>query len=578
MKNLAKTPEPVPSEIPKRKFWGWGLADQVVSPDEQKMLGASIAARYEGASIKEVSAPQVSDFDLAAPRIAVPQKLAHIVTDDTEERLIHAYGKSFADCARMLMRHVPNPPDLIAYPRTEEDIAALLDWADGANVAVIPFGGGSSVCGGVEADVGDSYDAVLIVDMAAMNQVLEIDKVSRAARFQAGIYGPQLEASLKPHGLTLRHFPQSFEFSTLGGWIATRGGGHYASLYTHIDDFVESTRTITPRGLLETRRLPGSGAGPSADRMMIGSEGTLGFITEAWMRLQDRPTFRASAAVSFPSMTRGAAAVRALSQSGLFPTNCRLIDAAEAQNSGAGDGSSALMVLGFESADHPLGPWMERALELVADHGGQFDVEAVKRSMAPPKPAASTSEDDAEHRQGAAGQWRNAFIRAPYYRETLVGLGVIVDTFETAITWDRFEAFYKGVTEGMEDVIKRVTGREGRVTCRFTHIYPDGPAPYFTFQVLGAEDGNLALMLERWREIKMAANAVVTGLGGTVTHHHSVGRDHRPGYEAQTSELYRTTLAAAKNNLDPKGILNPGVLIDPVGRKVGQTGMLRPKT
>lgn len=568
-----KNQQPVPPEIPTRKFWGWGLADQVVSTDEQKMLGGAMAARYADASIKEVSAPQVSDFDLRAPRIAVPQKLAHIVTDDTQERLIHAYGKSFADCARMLMRHVPNPPDLIAYPRTEEDVCALLDWADGHNVAVIPFGGGSSVCGGVEADVGDSYDGVLVVDMAAMNQILEIDKTSRAARFQAGIYGPQLEAALKPHGLTLRHFPQSFEYSTLGGWIATRGGGHYASLYTHIDDFVESTRTITPQGPLETRRLPGSGAGPSADRMMIGSEGTLGFITEAWMRLQDRPTFRASAAVSFPSMTKGAAAVRALSQSGLFPTNCRLIDAAEAQNSGAGDGSAALMVLGFESADHPLGPWMERALELVADHGGQFDAEAVKRSMAPPEPAS----DNSEHRQGAAGQWRNAFIRAPFYREVLVGLGVIVDTFETAITWDRFDAFYKGVTNDMEDVIKRVTGREGRVTCRFTHIYPDGPAPYFTFQVLGAEDGNLALMLERWREIKIAANAVVTDRGGTVTHHHSVGRDHRPGYEAQTSELYRATLAAAKNRLDPKGILNPGVLIDPVGRAVGQTGILRPQ-
>lgn len=570
-----KNQHPVPPTLPKRKFWGWGLADQVVSADEQEMLGQSIATRYPHASLKAVAAPQVSDFELRAPRIAVPQTLAHIVTDDTEERLIHAYGKSFADCARMLMRHVPNPPDLIAYPRTEEDISVLLDWADTNNVAVIPFGGGSSVCGGVEADVGDTYDATLIVDMAALDQILEIDKTSRAARFQAGIYGPQLEAGLKPHGLTLRHFPQSFEFSTLGGWIATRGGGHYASLYTHIDDFVESTRTVTPQGLLETRRLPGSGAGPSADRMIIGSEGTLGLITEAWMRLQDRPTFRASAAVSFPTMTKGAEAVRALSQSGLFPTNCRLIDAAEAQNSGAGDGSSALMVLGFESADHPLEAWMTRALELAADHGGVYDTEAVKRSMAPPKAASDDSEPTSEHRQGAAGQWRNAFIRAPYYREVLVGLGIIVDTFETAITWDRFDAFYAGVTNQMQDVIKRVTGQEGRVTCRFTHIYPDGPAPYFTFQVLGAEDGNLALMLERWREIKMAANVIVTELGGTVTHHHSVGRDHRPGYEAQTSGLFRDALAAAKNRLDPKGILNPGVLIDPVGRKVGQTGILR---
>ena len=176
---------------------------------------------------------------------------------------------------------------------------------------------------------------------------------------------------------------------------------------------------------------------------------------------------------------------------------------------------------------------------------------------------------------GAAGQWRNAFIRAPFYREVLVGLGIIVDTFETAITWDRFDEFYNGVTNQMQDAIKRITGHEGRVTCRFTHIYPDGPAPYFTFQVPGAEDGNLALMLERWREIKIAANAVVTDLGGTVTHHHSVGRDHRPGYEAQTSDVFRAALGAAKHELDPSGLLNPGVLIDPVGRKVGQAGILR---
>ena len=564
---------PVVPAGPKRKFWGWGLADEGVSAAERKSLGAAVAGRYDGASLREVAPPQVSDFDLPPSRLAIPASLSSLVTDNPEERLIHAYGKSFADCARMLMRHVPNPPDLIAYPRNEEDVSALLDWADGKNVAVIPFGGGSSVCGGVEPDVGDEYAGTLVIDMLAMNQILEIDKTSRAARFQAGIYGPQLEAGLKPHGLTLRHFPQSFEFSTLGGWIATRGGGHYASLYTHIDDFVEATRTITPQGLLETRRLPGSGAGPSADRMIIGSEGTLGLITEAWMRLQDRPTFRASAAVGFATMEAGAEAVRALSQSGLFPTNCRLIDAAEAKNSGAGDGTLALLVLGFESADHPLGPWMERALELVSDHGGLFDREAVNRSMQPKEAA----EGEAEHRQGAAGQGRNAFIRAPYYREVLVGLGIIVDTFETAITWDRFGDFYKGVTGQMHEAIKRITGHEATVTCRFTHIYPDGPAPYFTFQVLGAEDGNLALMLERWREIKIAANAVVTDLGGTVTHHHSVGRDHRPGYEIQTSELFRETLGAAKQRLDPGGILNPGVLIDPVGRKVGQSGILRPR-
>src|ERR1019366_5664066 len=287
---------------------------------------------------------------------------------------------------------------------------------------------------------GDSYAGSLVIDVQHMNRVVEIDRLSRAARIQAGALGPEIEEQLRPHGLTLRHFPQSFQLSTRGGWIATRSGGHFASLYTHIDDFVESTTTVTPAGVLETRRLPGSGAGPSPDRMIIGSEGVLGVIVEAWMRLQDRPTHQASASVAFPGMAAATSAVRALSQSGLFPSNCRLLDPTEARNNGVGDGTMAILVLGFESADHPLDAWMRRALELVGDHQGQFDAAAVARSLAPPG-------GPAEHRQGAAGQWRNAFIRMPYYRDLMVALGVITDTFETSITWDRFETLYEGVRE-----------------------------------------------------------------------------------------------------------------------------------
>ena len=208
---------------------------------------------------------------------------------------------------------------------------------------------------------------------------------SRAARS-----GRRSRRQLKPHGLTLRHFPQSFEYSTLGGWIATRSGGHFASLYTHIDDLVESLRVVTPNGVIETRRLPGSGAGPSPDRMFIGSEGILGVISQAWMRLQAKPTFRAGGSVKFASFFAAAQAVRAIAQAGLYPSNCRILDPREAYNTGAGDGSVAIMVLAFESGDHPLDAWMKRALECCADHGG----------------VAETGGADA-HRDGAAGLWRN---------------------------------------------------------------------------------------------------------------------------------------------------------------------------
>jgi alkyldihydroxyacetonephosphate synthase len=312
---------------------------------------------------------------------------------------------------------------------------------------------------------------------------------------------------------------------------------------------------VTPAGILATRRLPGSGAGPSPDRLMIGSEGVLGVIVEAWMRLQDRPVHQASASIAFSTMASATAAVRALSQSGLYPTNCRLLDPAEAANNGVGDGASAILVLGFESADHPLDAWMKRALELAHDHGGR-------------------RQGDGDHRQGPAGQWRNAFIRMPYLRDLMVALGLITDTFETAITWDRFEALYEGVRGRTAAVIREVCGHEATVSCRFTHVYPDGPAPYFSYSALGSSTGNLSDSLAKWREIKQATSDIVVDLGGTVTHHHAVGRDHRSGYEAQSPPLFRAALAAAKTSLDPAGILNPGVLIDPLGRPVGRRGAL----
>ncbi len=563
-----------PDTLSRRKtlrFWGWGYEDEDLSTAERDLV-RNHAGRYSADGLVETAAPTIDEFDLPAPRATAPASLEPIISTTPYDRLVHAHGKSYPDGVRMLMREVPNAPDMVAFPRDEQAISDVLDWASGANVAVIPYGGGTSVCSGVEAAVGGSYDATLSLDLQYFDKVLEIDRTSRAARIQAGANGPELEAQLKPHGLTLRFFPQSFELSTLGGWIATRAGGHYASLYTHIDDLVESTRTVTPRGLMESRRLPGSGAGPSHDRMMLGSEGTLGVITEAWMRLQDRPTFRASASVTFATMDKAVGAVRALSQSGLYPTNCRLLDETEVAFNSLGEGP--LVVLGFESADHPLDAWMARALELVADYGGSYDSDAVARSMARSMAPREDSKGDAEHLKGAAGAWRNAFIRMPYYRNLTMAMGLIGDTFETATTWDNFERLYLGAKEQVGDVITRVTGQPARVSCRFTHIYPDGPAPYFTFATLGTATGDLHEALSKWREIKAACNDAIVGLGGTVTHHHAVGRDHRSGYEAQSAPLFRETLAAAKQSLDPQGILNPGVLIDPKGRDVGITGAM----
>ncbi len=535
----------------KRKFWGWGYADEILSDQEDKNVEERILGRFSLSEVETIPVPKAQDIQLIKPRIVPPRSLRKTFSTDHLERLNHSYGKSFPDVARAMLGLFPNPPDLIALPHNQEDVINILDWSDQNNIAVIPYGGGSSVCGGVETDVGDSYSGVISLDLRNLNQVLEIDQESRAARIQAGIFGPALEAELKQSNLTLRHFPQSFEHSTLGGWIATRSGGHFATLYTHIDDFVESTTMITPKGVVESRRLPGSGAGPSPDRMVIGSEGILGVITEAWMRLQERPKFRASCPVLFDDYSKALKATQLISQSALFPANCRLLDANEALFNGAGDGSKHLLILSFESADHEMSIWLERALEIASDVGGQFELSQEKESDA--------------HKTGASGTWRNSFIRAPYYREASVRRGIIQDTFETSITWDKGFNFIESLKEKASKAIKEISGKNSTVTCRLTHTYPDGLAPYFSYTAYATP----STMIDVWREIKLVTNEMCIEEGGTVTHHHAVGRDHRiKGYDLQRSEGFKNMLSAAKKEVDPSSILNPGVLIDPDNKKI----------
>ncbi|MEA2313338.1 MAG: alkyldihydroxyacetonephosphate synthase [Solirubrobacteraceae bacterium] len=504
---------------------------------------APLLAERLGIEIGDVEEPvALESIELPAPRVAAPAALADICSTDKHARASHALGKSYADVVRGFRGRFEHPPDLVALPRDESDVERLLEWCSSERVAAIPYGGGTSVVGGVTPQIGSQHNGVLSIDLRALERVLEVDSVSRSARIQAGASGPRLEAQLAEHGLTLRHFPQSFEFSTLGGWIATRAAGHFATLWTHIEDFVESVRAITPTGAWASRRLPGSGAGVSPDRMLAGSEGTLGVITEAWLRVQPSPTHRRSAGVRFASFMTAAECVRIISQSGLHPSNCRLLDPGEAQLTMAGDGSHALLVLGFESTDHPVDAQMQRALELCAENGGAVS--------------------DAGARAGgdAVSSWREAFLGAPYVRDTLVALGVLGETFETSITWERFPAFHERVSAAATQAAREACGSEARVFCRFTHVYPDGPAPYFTV-VARARRGD---EIEQWETIKRAASEEILAAGGTITHHHAVGREHRSWYDRQRPDPFAAALSAAKAAVDPAGIMNPGVLIDPL--------------
>ena len=470
--------------------------------------------------------------------------LADFCSDSTYERAAHSYGKAFRDVWRGLNGIFPNPPDYVAFPKSEEQIEILMDYASANHVSLVPFGGGSSVCGGVEPTVNTGYKGVISVDMKHFNQVLEIDKKSRSAHIQAGMFGPAIEAALKPQGLTLRHYPQSFEFSTLGGWIATRSGGHFATLYTHIDEFVQNVSVISPKGKLQSRRLPGSGAGPSEERLFAGSEGILGIITSAWMRLQDIPVHKKTVTVAFPNFDNGAEAARTLAQSGLHPSNARLVDPIEAFTNGLGDGRSAVLIVGFESHQRPVDYWMKEALMICKDHGGVWD----------------NAWQESKGRSEKGDTWKKAFLLAPYLRDEMVKLGMVIETFETAITWDQYPVFYKQVKKAAQDAINKHCGA-GMITCRFTHIYPDGPAPYFTVLAKG-EKGK---QLTQWDAIKKAVSESIIANGGTITHHHAVGRDHRPFYQKQQSPLFGDMLNAAKESVDPAWILNPGVLIDEPG-------------
>jgi alkyldihydroxyacetonephosphate synthase len=472
----------------RRRHWGWGYEDDPVGE------GAAELAAHLGFGSTELERP--------APLKVDP------------DRALHAHGSSYLDVVRALRGDFPHLPDVVVRPDDEAGVLRALERADAEDLAVTPFGGGTSVVGGV-----DPVSGGMSLDLGRLDRVLEVDTVSRAARIEAGATGPRIEEQLAEHGMTLRFFPQSFERSTLGGWIATRAAGHFATGPTHIDDLVESIRAVTVGGeVWESRRLPASGAGPSPDRLLLGSEGTLAVITEAWVRIRPRDEPRWSARVELDDFTTGLELVRELVQSGMRPSNCRLVEAREAQLTLSGDRTT--LHLGFEGSCEPV----ERARVLCERHGRVIE--------------------------GAGGAWRDAFVRAPHLRDTLVAMGVLTETFETAVTWERLP--------GLIDEVRAAVGWVGMVYCRITHAYPDGAAPYFTV-VAPARRGDEEA---QWAEIKRAAADAVLAAGGTITHHHAVGRDHRPWYDRQRPEPFATALRAAKAALDPDGRLNPGVLLD----------------
>lgn len=523
----------------RRKIWGWGYEGESASPNAIAFAEASLGAFF-GGSGSRATPPEAESVALSAPRFRPPTTLEDLFDASAHARLVHALGRSYVDLARATRGRFTHAPDFVALPRDEGDVVRILDFAATANVAVIPFGGGTSVCGGVEPQVGPTFTGTISLDLGRLSGIDEVDETSLCANILAGTLGPELEAALKPRSLTLRHFPQSFEMSTLGGWIATRAAGHFATLYTHIDDLVQSVRVVAPSGSLQTRRLPGSGAGPQPDRLFIGSEGALGVITSAWVRIFRKPEHRAVATVRFDSFERGLTALREVVQSGLHPSNCRLIDPAEALVAGTPSGDQSLLFLAFESAAFPQEGLLRSALEIARAAGGVAD-------------EPNGSNDAPAGRDAAADSYKSAFFRAPYLRDEIILRGIFAETYETAAPWSKVEALDAAVRAA----VARLDLGPHLFARRITHVYRDGCAPYYTLLARARPDDELAMAADVKRAI---TDAILDG-GGTSTHHHAVGRDVMPWYERERPQLFAGALEAAKRSLDPRWIMNPGVLL-----------------
>jgi alkyldihydroxyacetonephosphate synthase len=523
--------------VKTRSHWHWGFVEDFPDEAARDALAARAAFMMPAlAARKPEELPSIARISLHNARIGIPRALAHCATTDTAIRVMHASGKGYRDVVRAFRGEFPYAPDVVVTPEREEDIAAAFELCGETGAAFVPFGGGTSVVSGVTYD---GARPIVSVDLANLRRVIDVDETSRLVRIEAGATGPDLEAQLASHDLSLRFYPQSFELSTLGGWIATRAGGHFATGPTHIDDLVASVRMVSPSSAFETKTFPASGAGPDPNRVVIGSEGALGVITAATLRAFRRPVHRARTTVFFDDVARAIEAAREIAQAGLFPSNCRVIDRHEALFTGVSADKSALL-LAFESHDHEVDESMDRALHIAVRAGGAPD--PVRREHRKKKLRGEAS---------AAETYRAAFLRGPYWQSALVPYGAMVDTFETACTWSRFDELDRQVRAALAP-------HDAMVAMRFSHVYADGPAPYYTFGV-ACERGE---EIERHEIIKRDVSDAIERAGATITHHHAVGRLHRPWYERERPASFGDVLRAVKRVLDPQSIMNPGVLLE----------------
>jgi alkyldihydroxyacetonephosphate synthase len=532
------------------KWWGWG--DPSVEPALDAEALAVLRERI-GELEAWPLARELDAFELPSaeelPRALIDAVGEESVFADDEDRLRHATGRGYVDLARLRNGTLGAAPDAVVMPPTTEALRRVIDVCGAEGIAIVPFGGGTSVVGGVEPLRG-THGRVISLDLGALRDV-EVDARSLTARLGAGLRGPEAEAALGQHGLTLGHFPQSFEYATIGGFAATRSAGQASSGYGRFDALVSSVRLVAPGDELSTLATPHTAAGPALRELVIGSEGVIGVIPDVTVRMRPAPKVRRYEAWMAESFEAGAEIVRTLAQGSGLPEIIRVSDEEETEGTLALSGPRGLSGRLF---DRYLGLRGRRggALTIVGFEG---DEESVARRRALSVRALRAG-GAAYLGQAAGRSWEHGRYQGPYLRDTLMGMGAMVETLETSHTWSRFGELHAAVGGAIRGALERQE-TPGLVFCHLSHAYPDGASLYFTF-ISRARRG---AELEQWAAVKRAASQAIVAHGGTITHHHAIGRDHAPYMEAEVGKTGIDVLRAVKEQLDPANIMNPGKLL-----------------
>ena len=533
---------------------GWGLYD---APD---VLGENAADIWEWLGkhfgigvLPDTPAVTLEAIELSSSRLT-PEQLAALgsmldesrVITEKRERAYHARGRSYHDLLYLRSGLLDIVPDAVVYPKSAKEVQALVDYATANHIALVPYGGGSSVVGGVTPLTGSTQTAVVTVDMALMNRILEVNTNDMVAHIEAGIYGPALEEQLQQAGVTLGHYPQSFEYSTLGGWIASRGAGHQSNRYGKAEDWFLAATIATPRGVWHTEKFPHSAAGPLLRDLAPGSEGTFGIITDAWVRIHKVPEKKLYRAFFFQDFESGVNAARALLQQDVPTAMIRLSDANETFFYSVLHGGAAvaengpmgfcLMLVGFEGDADDVESASARAQTILCEHSGA-DMGASLGEM-----------------------WLKTRFDTPYLRDPMLDRGLGVDTVETAINWEQLPQLHRDVTATLEQAIaanKPADATNAIVMAHLSHSYRNGASLYFTF-VFPRDLGN---DIQQWQHIKNAVSDAIVAGGGTISHHHGVGTDHLPWMKKEKGVVAEALLHAVKRELDPQRILNPGKML-----------------